>query len=199
MTQAPKLTRKEREFAAHRCTILDAAVRLFAENGYHQTTMQMIAEATDFSVGYLYKHFSGKEEMYSVMVAFHLDRLDEIIEGAQDAHLSSLESLHKSLVRAADHFNRHRDFMRIYHLEIGGRFAETLERKSRHHCEMVDTLREAVESGELRAGTDPELLGSALQGAIRELFKTLAEREGERPFDALPDIVFRFLIDPLRA
>lgn len=198
MSQDPEPTRKEREFNAHRCAILNAAVRLFAENGYHQTTMQSIAEAADFSVGYLYKHFSGKEEMYNEMVNFHMDRLDEIIAEAQDGDLSPLERLHRSLVCAADHFNRHRDFMRIYHLEIGGRFAETLERKTAHHEEMVRTLREAVEAGELRP-TDPELLGAVMQGAIRELFKTMAERSGERPFDDLPNLIFRLLIDPLRS
>ena len=44
-------TRRERELARHRQEILDAAVHLFAENGFHPTTMQMIAERAEFSVG----------------------------------------------------------------------------------------------------------------------------------------------------
>jgi hypothetical protein len=48
---------RDREHARHRREILAAAVRLFAEHGYHETTMQLVAQAADVSVGYLYKHF----------------------------------------------------------------------------------------------------------------------------------------------
>lgn len=43
--------------------ILDAAVACFAENGFHQTTMQDICRKAGLSPGALYRYFSSKEEM----------------------------------------------------------------------------------------------------------------------------------------
>ena len=167
----PGLSRKERELARYRNEIIEVAAALFAENGYYQTTMQMIAERAEFSVGYLYKHFSGKEEIYTDMVRFHMERLDEIIAEVADESLTPLARLHQTHVRIAEHFNDYPDFMRIYHQEIGGEFAEALERKKQHYDDLLE---------------------------VKELFKAMAERGGERPFDALADTLFRYLVDPLR-
>ena len=195
--QTDKPTRKERDFARHRRDILDAAVSLFAGNGYYQTTMQMIADQAEFSVGYLYKHFSGKEEIYQEMVRFHLDRLDELIAEVEGRGLPPLEEIHRTYQEICRHFNRHRDFMRIFHEGIGGEFGELAQSKDKHFQDTVAKLTRAQESGELKP-YDPKLLAAAIQGATKELFGEFAERPGDDPFDTLPDVLFNLLIDPLR-
>jgi AcrR family transcriptional regulator len=196
--ERPALTRKERDLARNRKEIIETAVALFAEFGYYQTTMQMIAERAEFSVGYLYKHFSGKEEMFSEMVRFHMERLDEIIAEVDAEGMPPLEGLHRTYVRVAEHFNAHPDFMRIYHQEIGGESGEPLERKKDHYDDLVVTLDAAVAAGELRADLDVGMLAAAMTGAVRELFRVMSERGGDRPFTGLADIVFHYLIDPHR-
>ncbi|MGD9546453.1 MAG: TetR/AcrR family transcriptional regulator [Candidatus Krumholzibacteriia bacterium] len=190
-------TRKEREFSRHHRDILSAAVSLFAENGYYQTTMQMIADRAEFSVGYLYKHFAGKEEMYRELLVFHLDRLDQLILETESLGLPPLEEIHRIYTLICGHFNRHRDFMRIFHQEIGGEFEEIARSKGRHFRDIVTRLQKAQATGELTA-FDPYLLGAAIQGATKELFGEMANRPGDNPFDSLPDVIFRLLIDPLR-
>ena len=190
-------SRREREYARHRQEILDTAQSLFAENGYFQTTMQMIADRVEFSVGYLYKHFSGKEEIYQEMVAFHLGRLDELRREAESQGLSPLEEIRHTFQLVCHHFNKHRDFMRIFHEGITGACDQLMEGKKRHHQEIADKLLRAQELGEIRA-YDPDLLSAAIQGATKELFTELARREGDNPFDCLPDMLFQLLIEPLR-
>lgn len=194
---APRLTRRERELAQHRQDILDAAVSLFAENGFHPTTMQMIAERAEFSVGYLYKHFPGKEEMYQELVRYHSGRMSELLAAVRARNVTPLEELRSSFEAIARHFNRHRDFMRIFHQEIGGDSADLLETKRQHFEILVQVLRSAQTAGELKP-YDPDLLAAAVQGAAKELFGELAERTSEDPFDELPAMIFQLLIDPLR-
>ncbi|HEX2125260.1 MAG TPA: helix-turn-helix domain-containing protein, partial [Thermoleophilaceae bacterium] len=43
--------------------ILDAALLLFNEAGYNLTSVQEIAEAAEASVGSVYHHFDGKEDI----------------------------------------------------------------------------------------------------------------------------------------
>ena len=195
---AQSQTRKAREYAGHHQDILDAAMHLFADNGYHQTTMQMVAARAEFSVGYLYKHFSGKEQMYLELVEFHFSRMDEILARALAQESSPLDRIRLSYRLMCDHFNHHRDFMRIYHGEIGGEICRLEQKKSEHHRDLERDLRAAQEQGLLRP-VDPALLAAALQGATKELFREFAQRQDEAPFDPLTDLVFSLLIDPLRA
>lgn len=190
-------TRRERDLARHRREILDAAVALFAEHGFHATTMQMIAERAEFSVGYLYKHFPGKEEMYQDLVRYHTGRMDELLVGIDDQGLPPLEKLRRSYEVIADHFNHHRGFMQIFHQEIGGLSDDLLEAKRRHFEMLVQALADAQAAGELKP-FDPALLAASIQGATKELFGEMAKRESDHPFAELPATVFRLLIDPLR-
>jgi AcrR family transcriptional regulator len=59
-----KLSRKEREQLQRRTEILQAALELFSQKGYHNVSMQEIAARAEFAVGTIYKFFKNKEELY---------------------------------------------------------------------------------------------------------------------------------------
>ena len=48
-----KPSRKEREYQTRRVDILNAAERVFAEKGFHQTTVAEIAKESEFAIGTL--------------------------------------------------------------------------------------------------------------------------------------------------
>jgi len=52
-----------RKSAASRVLILDAAARLFRDQGYVATTLRQIAEAANMKAGSIYYHFNSKEEI----------------------------------------------------------------------------------------------------------------------------------------
>lgn len=59
-----KPSRKEREQLQRRTEILQAALELFSQKGYHNVSMQEIAVRAEFAVGTLYKFFKNKDELY---------------------------------------------------------------------------------------------------------------------------------------
>ena len=63
--------RRKREREQRSQTILNAAEPLFARQGYHQTSIESIADAAEISVGMVYFYFKNKED-----ILIHL--LDEI-------------------------------------------------------------------------------------------------------------------------
>jgi AcrR family transcriptional regulator len=63
MSNSSRLTADER-----RSTIVDAATKVFAENGFHGTTTRELAKAAGVSEALLYKHFPSKESLYSAML-----------------------------------------------------------------------------------------------------------------------------------
>ena len=57
-----------RDKALHHETILAAATAEFLEYGFTDASMRRIASAAGMSASGLYKHFAGKEEMFSALV-----------------------------------------------------------------------------------------------------------------------------------
>jgi AcrR family transcriptional regulator len=63
----PKVTQEHVE--ARRRQILSAALRCFARDGFHRTTMQDIFREADLSPGAVYSYFKGKDELIAGIIA----------------------------------------------------------------------------------------------------------------------------------
>src|SRR5262249_60863864 len=68
--------------ADRRAAILDAARGAFADSGYHETSLEAVAERAGVSKALLYEHFSSKRELYIAMLEMHVHELVERISGA---------------------------------------------------------------------------------------------------------------------
>jgi AcrR family transcriptional regulator len=68
--------------ADRRAAILDAARFAFADSGYHETSLDSVAERAGVSKALLYEHFSSKRELYVAMLEMHVHELVERISGA---------------------------------------------------------------------------------------------------------------------
>lgn len=62
------LERKEREKKQRRNAILDAAEKIFFQQGLFNTSMDSIAKEAEFSKGTLYLYFKNKEELYRAVL-----------------------------------------------------------------------------------------------------------------------------------
>lgn len=80
MARAPRVDPHTR-----RTQILVAAHRLFARRGFHDTSMQDIADEVGLSVGALYRYFDGKEALVRGLAEWGRDQkrslLDELAPG----------------------------------------------------------------------------------------------------------------------
>jgi AcrR family transcriptional regulator len=65
-----------------RAQLLDAAARLFAERGYHATSMRDIAKEVGMLSGSIYYHFDSKEEM---LLAVYEQGVERIAQGVDSA------------------------------------------------------------------------------------------------------------------
>lgn len=91
---AAPTTRAEAK-ARTRKRLLDAATAVFAEKGFAGATVDEIAGRAGHTVGALYSHFAGKDDLFLTLiddhVAHHLHDVDEIISGTPaDGHAAAL-------------------------------------------------------------------------------------------------------------
>jgi len=61
--KSQSLSRRERQLAARREQIIQAAAWLFASKGFHRATTRDIAEAAEVSEGTLYNYFENKDDL----------------------------------------------------------------------------------------------------------------------------------------
>src|SRR5579859_4140329 len=62
-----------------RLSIVDSAFQLFSERGYHDTTLQQIAEGAGVGVGSVYSYFDSKLQLlYAVYEPWQEDRFREL-------------------------------------------------------------------------------------------------------------------------
>jgi len=94
--------------------IMEAALELFSQRGFHNTTMAQIAQKAGVGVGTLYQHFQGKEELYHSLLEEKCNRLLETLRALIKAEDSTEENLKRLLAAQIDFVEKHRSFFKLY-------------------------------------------------------------------------------------
>jgi len=150
----PKVT--EEHVEARRRQILAAALRSFARDGFHRTTMQDIFREADLSPGAVYSYFEGKDELIRAiigeMMAFVAETADLFTEPLPEGRLRRPA---EALVEVIDRYQE---------LKLG-----TVEERARIFPHLVgEQQRDPMLNAAVRAGIDRlrsgfELLARAAQ------------------------------------
>ena len=184
--------------ATRRAELTRIAARLFAERGYHGTSMGDLAEAMGVQKGSLYAHTPSKQDllletMREGAAAFHAG-LDEVPEAAPAAERLRL-ALRAHLRVVAEQLDVATVFTREWRSLEGERRDEILSERRRYEERWRALVREGVERGELRSDLD--------EGAAALLALSAANwaDTGLRPgfdTDALADRFAALLVDGVR-
>ena len=149
---------KAQELPSRKEQIYRAAGKLFAEVGYHATSMRDLAKALGVQGGSLYAHISSKEELLWEIVHRAADEFDAALEPILDSRLSPPEKLRAALEA---HFNviaRNKDWVTVFfhewkHLPIT-KTEEIAERRRGIERVYRQILEEGVRSGHFRRDLD---------------------------------------------
>jgi AcrR family transcriptional regulator len=94
----PAAGRRERKRAQTRERIFRAAMELFGQRGFFNTTVEDITEAADVGKGTFFNYFPSKEEVFSVLYETQLSKVNQARARAQSGDFS-LRDLLRSFVR----------------------------------------------------------------------------------------------------
>jgi AcrR family transcriptional regulator len=92
----PRVTPEHEQ--AVRSRIIDAAISVFGELGYSRASIQDVVRASGLSVGAVYTHFKGKEELFLAACACEADRESQALR----LRLAELGSLPDRMRAAVD-------------------------------------------------------------------------------------------------
>jgi AcrR family transcriptional regulator len=156
---------------SRRDELLSIAATLFAERGFKNTTVRDIADAAGILSGSLYHHFDSKEAMVDELLdTFQTELWKEYdaITGSDLTPRAKLEAIVRASFDAIDH---HHSEVAIFqndaaHLVTFERFAYLDERNNRFRTLWTGLLQAGVDSGELRADLDVELVYRFLRDTV---------------------------------
>ena len=89
-----------------RTEIIDAAMELFANKGYHETTMSDVVEASNTSKGTVYYYFDNKQELFETMINDVISRLYNSFERIAEKDCSVKEKLKKMMEVHANFYKK---------------------------------------------------------------------------------------------
>jgi AcrR family transcriptional regulator len=183
--EARRISRREREYLAHREEILSAAEKVFAAKGFFSTTMSDIARAAEFGTGTLYKYFRSKEELYFTLIDEKVEEINRLVKAELSQKTSAVERIKKVLGLQFEFFEQNRDFFRIY-ISERNRFEWTVkdELGKGLHEKMVSyinvlagVMRQGIEREEFRS-MNPMDLAHALVGIVNSfVFEWMISRK----------------------
>jgi TetR/AcrR family transcriptional regulator len=115
-----KLPRREREKLRQRREMLATALDLFSQKGYHNVSMQEIAEKAEFAIGTLYKFFQNKEDLYKTIVMERCDDFEEAFKLAMEQSDDEVEKLRHYVRLRRERFRNNLPFVRVFLAESRG-------------------------------------------------------------------------------
>jgi len=93
--QPPAKRRRSREQTRQR--LLDAALQIFARNGFERATVDEIVREAGFSKGAFYVHFESKEDLYWEIFRQRIEARKKILWQAIEPNVSTAESQRRLL------------------------------------------------------------------------------------------------------
>jgi AcrR family transcriptional regulator len=174
------------------------AARLFAEQGYHGTSMEDLAVAMGVQKASLYAHVKSKEDLLHELArdgaaAFHaaLDEIDERLPAVEKLRLA----LRAHLRVVAEQLDVATVFVREWRYLEGARREEFLAERRRYEDRIRALFREGVEQSELRTDLDVSVAALLFLSAANWAYTWL---QRGRDTDALADRFFELLVDGMR-
>ena len=153
--------------------IIAATRALFDERGIRDAQIEDIAKAVGINRAIVYRHFSGKEELFALTLVGYLDELRDSLDHADDATLAAPERLSRLVGAFVDYGLAHPAFIDCAQALMRRSGPELLDEISEGAlfrlgrgisgclAILVNALQAGVDSGAFRV-SDPTLLANTL-------------------------------------
>jgi TetR/AcrR family transcriptional regulator len=184
--QPENLPRRERKNLQQRAEILQTALRLFSEKGYHNVSMHDIAKDAEFGMGTLYKYFNNKEELYKALINGVAEKFHHAVLQAFEEERNPLLALKRHIAVRRELFFDNLPVVRLYFAETRG---AGFNIKAGFDQELLSQHNEFIEK--LAAVFD--------RGVKENVFRTLDPYDMALALDGIINtFLFRAMKDPVR-
>jgi len=183
--------------------IIDAAVVVIAENGYHQAQVSKIAKQAGVADGTIYLYFKNKED---ILISVFEDKMGLFVENLKNIINDGTSSSQKLLKMVENHF---RVMANDHHLAIVTQLELRQSNKEirlkinavlkEYLILLDDILHEGLENGEFDEELDIRLARHMVFGTIDETITTWVMNEQKYDLLKLAPKVHKLLLSGMKA
>ena len=184
--------------------ILEAAIKVFAEQGFHQATISQVAREAGVADGTIYLYFKNKEDIMANFFGYKTKQVFGRFRDEVDKADNARDKLRLLIKRHLEEFQRDRNMAVLYQTETH-RFSRMCEDQIREMSKMyLDLVSEIVEKGQdeglMRKDLYMGLVKRFIIGAIDEVINTWLHSGGSYDLvsmaDPLVDLFIRGVGNP---
>ena len=168
--------------------ILDAAVRVFARQGFHTCRVSDIADEAGVAYGLVYHYFQSKDEVLDTLFLERWELLLAAIGEIDERDIPAREKLHAIASFIVDSYRHDPELMKVIIVEVtraANSFGQTHIEKITEAYNLIGAVVEKAQaSGEFRTDISPQFAAMAFYGAIEQvltgwIFDSLPQAEGD--------------------
>jgi AcrR family transcriptional regulator len=156
-----------------RRNILDAAIKVFARQGFHSTRVSDIADEAGVAYGLVYHYFDSKDEVLNELFTERWSLLLTAIEEADASTESPRSKLAAVAAFIVDSYQHNPELMKVIIVEVtraANSFGRThLPEIRRAYDSITKIVAEGQEKGAFRRDIDPAFASMSFYGAIEQL------------------------------
>lgn len=134
--------------------ILDAALEVFSEKGFHLATVDEIADRAGVGKGTLYRYFANKENLFNELVRLRLEELEKSAKAVLNGQDDVLTMIAKYLHTYFDFFDRNQRLYRLIvqeRLDVGEQVQDLYVKKIMRRIPILKRkIYEASQQGVLK-------------------------------------------------
>jgi TetR/AcrR family fatty acid metabolism transcriptional regulator len=153
--------------------ILDAAVRVFAQEGFYNAKVSQIAHAAGVADGTIYLYFKSKDDLLISLFEDRMERVNENLRSALVAGVDAVDRLKRVVRLHLEMIEQNRHMAEVITVELRQSSKFIKEYANPKFAEFLRLIAQAItdgqKSGELRGDLDPPLVARALFGALDEI------------------------------
>jgi TetR/AcrR family transcriptional regulator, fatty acid metabolism regulator protein len=165
MSQAPAPDKRR--------AILDAAITVFAQQGFHSARVSDVAAEAGVAYGLVYHYFDSKEQMLNELFSERWKLLLEASQEMQRSDASPRDKLRGVASFIIESYRHEPELMKVIIVEVtraANSFGRTHLPEIRAAYDVVaGIVSDAQETGEFRDDVDPDFAAMLFYGAIEQL------------------------------
>jgi AcrR family transcriptional regulator len=159
--------------ADKRRVILDAAIRVFARQGFHTCRVSDIADEAGVAYGLVYHYFSSKDEILDTMFLERWNVMLAAIDEADRTERSPRDKLQAIAGFIVDSYRYEPELMKVIVVEVtraANTFGRThLEKIREAYAKIAGIVERAQSEGTFRTEISPEFGALAFYGSIEQV------------------------------
>jgi TetR/AcrR family transcriptional regulator, fatty acid metabolism regulator protein len=166
-------TARSKSAADKRRLILDAAVRVFARQGFHACRVSDIADEAGVAYGLVYHYFASKDEVLDTLFLERWNVMLEVIRRVDSEQRPVRDKLEVIASFIVDSYQHDPELMKVIIVEVtraANSFGNTHIATIREAYELIGgMISEAQEAGQFKPEIDSRFAAMAFYGAIEQL------------------------------